>query len=37
MSNTILTPSLVVKEALMVLRNNLVAGQVVYRDPSLNW
>jgi hypothetical protein len=37
MSNTILTPSLVVKEALMVLRNNLVAGQVVYRDHEIEW
>lgn len=32
MANTILTPSIIAKEALMVLRNNAVMANLVYRD-----
>jgi len=31
-SNTIITPTMIAKEALMQLRNNLVMGNLVYRD-----
>jgi hypothetical protein len=34
MSNTFLTPSIIAKEALMVLRNNLVFANLVHRDYS---
>ena len=34
MSNNILTPSLIAKEALLVLRNNAVMANLVYRDYS---
>ena len=34
MSNTILTPSIIAKEALMQLKNNLVMGRKVHRDYS---
>ena len=34
MANTILTPSIIAKEALMVLRNNAVMANLVYRDYS---
>lgn len=34
MANTFLTPSIIAKEALMVLRNNAVMSQLVYRDYS---
>jgi len=34
MANTLLTPSIIAKEALMVLENNLVLGGLVYRDYS---
>lgn len=34
MANTILTPSIIAKEALMVLRNNAVMSNLVYRDYS---
>lgn len=34
MANTFLTPSLIAKEALMVLRNNAVMANLVYRDYS---
>lgn len=34
MPNTILTPSIIAKEALMVLRNNAVMANLVYRDYS---
>jgi hypothetical protein len=34
MSNTFLTPSVIAKEALMVLKNNLVFGGLVHRDYS---
>lgn len=34
MSNTILTPSIIAKEALMVLRNNAVMSNLVHRDYS---
>lgn len=34
MANTILTPSIIAKEALMVLRNNTVMSSLVYRDYS---
>ncbi len=34
MSNTFLTPSVIAREALMVLRNNLVFGSLVHRDYS---
>lgn len=34
MGNTILTPSVIAKEALMVLRNNAVMANLVYRDYS---
>lgn len=32
MGNTIITPNIVAKEALMVLENNMVLGNLVYRD-----
>lgn len=34
MPNTLLTPSIIAKEALMVLRNNAVMANLVYRDYS---
>lgn len=34
MANTILTPSIIAREALMVLRNNAVMANLVYRDYS---
>lgn len=34
MANTILTPDIIAKEALMVLRNNAVMANLVYRDYS---
>lgn len=34
MANTILTPEIIAKEALMVLRNNAVMANLVYRDYS---
>lgn len=34
MANTLITPSIIAKEALMQLRNNLVMGQLVHRDYS---
>lgn len=34
MANTILTPQIIAKEALMVLRNNAVMANLVYRDYS---
>lgn len=34
MANTLLTPSIIAKEALMVLRNNAVMANLVYRDYS---
>lgn len=34
MANTILTPSIIAKEALMVLRNNAVMANLVHRDYS---
>jgi len=34
MSNTLLTPSIIAKEALMVLENNLVMADLVHRDYS---
>lgn len=34
MPNTLLTPSIIAREALMVLRNNLVFGDLVHRDYS---
>jgi len=34
MSNTLLTPSVIAKEALLVLENNLVLGALVHRDYS---
>lgn len=34
MANTLLTPSVIAKEALMVLRNNAVMANLVYRDYS---
>lgn len=34
MANTILTPSIIAREALMVLRNNAVFANLVYRDYS---
>ena len=34
MANKILTPSIIAKEALMVLRNNAVMANLVYRDYS---
>ena len=34
MSNTILTPEIIAREALMVLRNNAVMANLVYRDYS---
>lgn len=37
MANTILTPTMVAREALMILRNRLVATQVVYRDYEAEW
>lgn len=32
MGNTLLTPSIIAKEALMLLKNNMVMGNLVYRD-----
>lgn len=32
MSNTLLTPSIIAREALLILENNLVASNLVYRD-----
>ena len=32
MGNTFLTPSVIAREALMILRNNLVFGSLVHRD-----
>lgn len=34
MANEILTPSIIAKEALMVLRNNTVMASLVHRDYS---
>ena len=34
MANTLITPSIIAKEALMQLKNNLVMGNLVYRDYS---
>lgn len=34
MPNTIITPTIVAKEALMRLKNNLVLGNLVYRGYS---
>lgn len=34
MSNTLITPTIIAKEALMQLKNNLVMGQLVHRDYS---
>ncbi|MBQ9608137.1 MAG: hypothetical protein IJV15_01670 [Lachnospiraceae bacterium] len=34
MANTLLTPSIIAKEALMVLRNNAVMANLVHRDFS---
>lgn len=34
MSNTLITPSIVAREALMVLENNMVLGNLVHRDYS---
>lgn len=37
MSNTILTPDIIAREALMVLRNNAVMANLVYRDYSADF
>ena len=34
MSNTLITPTIVAKEAIMRLKNNLVLGNLVYRNYS---
>mgnify|MGYP000572836972 CR=1 FL=1 len=34
MGNTLLTPSIIAREALMVLRNNAVMAKLVHRDYS---
>lgn len=34
MANTLLTPSIIAREALMVLRNNAVMANLVHRDYS---
>ena len=34
MTNTLLTPNIIAKEALIVLENNLVLGNLVHRDFS---
>jgi hypothetical protein len=31
-SNTLITPTIIAKEALMQLKNNLVMGELVFRD-----
>lgn len=37
MTNTILTPDVVAREALMILRENTVAASLVYRDYEAEW
>lgn len=37
MTNTFITPSAVAREALMILQNNIVASDLVYRDVATNF
>ena len=37
MANTILTPDVVAREALLILKNNTVTASLVYRDYETEW